>query len=197
MNRLDPRQPMVFDTRDLSRRPGTQLDLARTIELDEDFGTEVVAVPRGRDLDVEIRLESVQEGVLVTGVVDARANGACVRCLESVELPVQTRFQELFAYADRAAHHHAVDADSDGAEVYELVDDLIDLRPVLRDAVVTALPFQPVCREDCPGLCAQCGQPLAEDPDHRHETLDPRWAALQALAASRRPHDDRDESARS
>lgn len=188
---------MVFDTRDLSRRPGTQLDLARTIELDEDFGTEVVAVPRGRDLDVEIRLESVQEGVLVTGVVDARANGACVRCLESVELPVQTRFQELFAYADRAAHHHAVDADSDEAEVYELVDDLIDLRPVLRDAVVTALPFQPVCREDCPGLCAQCGQPLAEDPDHRHETLDPRWAALQALAASRRPHDDRDESARS
>ncbi len=185
---------MVFDTRDLSRRPGTQLDLTRTIELDEDFGTEVVAVPSGRDLDVELRLESVQEGVLVTGSVESRANGACVRCLEPVELPVQTRFQELFAYADRAAHHHEVDADSDEAEVYELVDDLIDLRPVLRDAVVTALPFQPVCREDCPGLCAQCGQPLAEAPDHRHETLDPRWAALQALTTSRRSDDERDES---
>jgi uncharacterized protein len=61
------------------------------------------------------------------------------------------------------------------------VDDLFDLEPVLRDAVVPSLPFQPVCREDCPGLCSECGAHLADDPDHHHEVIDPRWSALQAL----------------
>ena len=71
--------------------------------------------------------------------------------------------------------------DDDEAEQHHLVDDLIDLEPVLRDAVVPSLPFQPVCREDCPGLCSECGAHLAEDPEHHHEVIDPRWAALQTL----------------
>ncbi len=155
----------------------------RTIVTPDEFGTDVIAVPAASPLDIELRLESVSEGVLVTGRVRSEASGACVRCLEPVTLPVTATFQELFAYADRAAHHHEVDADADEADVYELVGDLIDLEPVLRDAVVTTLPFQPRCRADCPGLCAQCGQPLAEDPQHRHDSLDPRWAALAHLAA--------------
>jgi uncharacterized protein len=48
--------------------------------------------------------------------------------------------------------------------------------------VVPALPFKPVCRDDCPGLCSECGARLADDPDHHHEVLDPRWAALSALS---------------
>jgi uncharacterized protein len=52
----------------------------------------------------------------------------------------------------------------------------------LLGAVVLALPFQPVCQDDCPGLCTECGARLADDPDHRHEAaVDPRWAALQQL----------------
>ena len=66
-------------------------------------------------------------------------------------------------------------------ELPELEGDLIDLEPVLRDAVVLALPLRPLCRDDCPGLCAECGARLADDPDHGHETVDPRWAALQGL----------------
>lgn len=154
----------------------------RRIVVTEALGTEIIAVPEGAPLDIELRLESVTEGVLVTGRVEAEATGACVRCLEPVTYPVTARFQELFAYAERAAHHHQVDAGADETEVYELVDDLIGAEPVLRDAVVTSLPFQPVCRADCPGLCAQCGQPMADDPDHRHDSIDPRWAALAALA---------------
>jgi len=170
---------MVFDTRELSRRAGAHREITRTIVAAEDLGTDVIAVPAGSALDIELQLESVQEGVLVTGQVHAQASGACVRCLDPVAFPVIARFQDLFAYADRAAHHHEVDAGADDAETYELVDDLADLEPVLRDAVVTALPFQPLCRSDCPGLCALCGQSLAESPDHQHETIDPRWAALQ------------------
>ena len=85
------------------------------------------------------------------------------------------------AYADRAAHHHEVGADSDEDEVHELVGDLIDLEPVLRDAVVPTLPFKPVCRPDCPGLCSECGARLADDPDHHHDVFDPRWSARRGM----------------
>ena len=165
-------------------------EVTRTVEIPEELGTDIVAVPSGSPVDIELRLESVTEGVLVSGSVRATANGACVRCLDPVSLPVEVSFQELFAYADRAAHHHEVDAGSDEAEVYELVDDLVDLQPVLRDAVVPALPFQPVCRADCPGLCSECGAALAQEPDHRHDVIDPRWASLGGLL-SERPEENR------
>ncbi|MBK8469940.1 MAG: DUF177 domain-containing protein [Candidatus Phosphoribacter sp.] len=181
MPRLDPRAPLVFDTRELRRQPGSMHEVSRQVESPEEMGTDIVAVPAGAPVDIAVRLESVTEGVLVSGSVRATAAGACVRCLEPVRLPVEASFQELFAYADRAAHHHEVGADSDEAEVYELRDDLVDLQPVLRDTVVPALPFQPVCRADCPGLCSECGAALAEDPDHRHDVIDPRWASLGAL----------------
>ena len=70
-------------------------------------------------------------------------------------------------------------ADDEDDDVSRLEGDLLDLEPLLRDAVVLALPFQPLCRDDCPGLCTECGARLADDPDHQHdEPVDPRWAAL-------------------
>lgn len=183
MPRLDPRNPLVIDTRELSRRPGTMQEITRTVRAPEAIGTEVIAIPAGTPMELEIRLESVVEGILVSGSVDAIATGACVRCLDPATYPVGVTFQELFAYADRAAHHHEVGADADEDEVHVLEGDLIDLEPVLRDAVVPALPFQPVCREDCPGLCSECGAKLADDPDHHHDTIDPRWAALSSLSS--------------
>jgi uncharacterized protein len=134
-------------------------------------------------MELDLRLESVVEGVLVTGSARVTAAGACVRCLDPVSLELEARFQELFAYADRAAHHHEVGDDEDESEEHTLEGDLLDLEGVLRDAVVPALPFQPVCRDDCPGLCSQCGARLADEPDHHHDVVDPRWSALSALAA--------------
>ncbi|GAA6526449.1 YceD family protein [Intrasporangium sp. DVR] len=183
MDRPDPRSPLVLDTRELYRRPGTMHELQRTVVLPEDLGTDVIAIKAGSPVEIEVRLESVVEGVLVTGSVSGTATGACVRCLDPVELPLVVGFQELFAYTDRAAHHHEVAGDSDEDDVYELVDDLVDLETVLRDAVVPALPFQPVCRDDCPGLCSECGARLADDPDHHHEVIDPRWSSLSGLLA--------------
>lgn len=117
------------------------------------------------------------EGVLVTGSASAALAGECARCLEPISDEVEVRFQELFVYDD-----HDVDPDEE-LEVSMLQDDLVDLEPLLRDAVVLALPFQPLCTEDCPGLCAECGARLADDPDHGHdEAVDPRWQALSTLA---------------
>ena len=85
------------------------------------------------------------------------------------------------------------DEQDDEGIIYHLDGDLLDLEPVLRDAVVLALPMSPLCREDCPGLCAECGVPLADaGPGHRHdEATDPRWAALKQLGDQETDHQDR------
>ena len=119
--------------------------------------------------------------MLVTGSVRGTATGACVRCLDPVAQQVGGSFQELFVYAERHAHHHEV-GDEDADEELRIEDGLIDLETVLRDTVVPALPFQPVCREDCQGLCSECGVRLEDEPGHHHEVLDPRWAALADMA---------------
>jgi uncharacterized protein len=148
--------------------------VSRTVPTPIDFGTEVIGIPEGTELELKLRLEAVMEGVLVSGTVFGVAVGECIRCLEEVRLPLDAPIQELFAYPDRV-----VEGEDD--EVREIEDDLINLEPALRDAVVLALPFKPVCREDCPGLCSECGALLAHDPGHQHESVDPRWAALQGI----------------
>jgi uncharacterized protein len=175
MIRLDPRSPLVVDTRELGRRPGTMRKMHRTIAAPAGLGTDVIGVPEGSDLELDLRLEAVMEGILVSGTIRGRAVGECVRCLDPVEDEIETDVQELFVYPGRTPEGEDED------ELRELVDEMIDLEPVLYDTLVPALPFQPVCRDDCPGLCSECGARLADDPGHSHESADPRWDALQGL----------------
>jgi len=140
---------------------------------------DVIGVPVGSDVALDLRLEAVMEGVLVSGTAEVHVAGECVRCLEPLEDDLVVDVQELYAYPGSSS------ADADEDEVHHLEGDLLDLEPVVRDAVVLALPLQPVCEEDCPGLCVECGARLAEDPDHRHDALDPRWAALGGLLDGR------------
>lgn len=183
MTALDPRSSLVLDTKEVGRRPGSMVELTRTIEAPADFGTVVLAVPQGDPLRVDVRLESVVEGVLVSGSVRAIGTGMCVRCLDPVAVEIDVTFQELYGYTDRLAHHASV-GDEEAEEELRVEDGLIDLEPALRDAVVPALPFQPVCAPSCPGLCSQCGVRLVDDPGHHHDVIDPRWSALTALAVS-------------
>ena len=168
----------MLDTRELGRRPGSQRQVSRTVPAPADLGIEVLSVPEGAPVELDLRLEAVMEGVLVTGTASAALEGECVRCLEPIRDEIEVTFQELFVYDDIRDAEGAEEDD----EVSMLQDDLIDLEPLLRDAVVLALPFQPLCQDDCPGLCAECGVRLADQPDHRHEAaIDPRWAALTEL----------------
>ncbi|WP_030195082.1 DUF177 domain-containing protein [Streptomyces sp. NRRL S-87] len=187
--RLDHRNPLVFDTRELGRRPGAMHKVSRTVPAPDDLGLAgVIAVPEGASMQLGLRMESVMEGVLVTGITVAKAVGECVRCLEPLELTLNARFQELFSYPDADARGRLKAEPDDDAEDdedrYFLEDDLFDLEPVLRDAVVLALPSQPVCRENCLGLCPECGLSLNDDPDHHHDAVDIRWAALQGLVVT-------------
>ncbi|RXZ67342.1 YceD family protein [Agromyces albus] len=138
------------------------------------MGEGLVAVRAGSELDVDVRLESVHEGILATAEVDAIAEGECGRCLIDIALPVEVEFQELFAYHSGEAFE------------YEVQDDHVDLESLIRDAVVLALPFQPVCRPDCPGLDPETGLRLADHPELvTPEHVDPRWSTLAGFAASR------------
>ncbi|MEO5651345.1 MAG: YceD family protein [Marmoricola sp.] len=182
MRSLDPRAPLVLDTRELGRRPGSQRKISFSTEAPAELGIEILGVPEGSQVDFDLRLEAVMEGVLVSGTVEADLAGECARCLETIEDTIHVDLQELFVYDDPA--HGPVDDEDDG--VSRLEDDLLDLEPLLRDAVVLALPFQPLCREDCPGLCVECGARLADDPEHGHEEpIDPRWAALGEIVAEK------------
>ncbi|GAB2984882.1 DUF177 domain-containing protein [Nocardioides montaniterrae] len=178
MTSLDPRAPLVLDTRELGRRPGTQTEVTRTAPAPADLGIEVLSVPEGAPVHLDLRLEAVMEGVLVTGEAEADLEGECARCLEPIRDQIVVNLQELFVYDDIRDSAEAEEDD----EVSMLRDDLLDLEPLLRDAVVLALPFQPLCEPDCPGMCPECGVRLADEPDHSHEAaIDPRWSALQGL----------------
>jgi uncharacterized protein len=187
--RLDPRQPLVLDTRELGRRPGSMRRVRQTVLAPEEMGRPLASVPAGSELVLDLRLESVMEGVLVSGTVDATMSGECGRCLDPVSAPLQVEIQELYSYPDSGPYGSRSGGRSDDDdEIPSLVDDLIDLEPVLRDALVLALPMSPLCREDCPGLCPDCGEQLAELPeDHSHDAVDPRWAALAGLRAQAQP----------
>ncbi len=188
MNSLDPRAPLVLDTRELGRRPGSERSLELTVPAPAQLGIEVLSVPEGSPVELDLRLEAVMEGVLLTGTATAGLEGECVRCLEPIEDEIHARLQELYVYPEqhaKATEHDDRDLDD---ETSLLVDDMIDLEPLLRDAVVLALPFQPLCQDDCPGLCTECGARLADDPDHTHEApIDPRWAGLEQLQSDVRP----------
>jgi uncharacterized protein len=155
---------------DLTGRPGQMREVSLNLTVVEDMGQGLAQVKSGSAIELELRLESVHEGVLATGEVDAVAVAECSRCLEPLEIKVEVDFQELFAY-------------SLGEEDDFLVEDEnIDLEQVITDAVVLSLPFKPVCSEDCLGLCSECGAKLAEDPHHVHEKpIDSRWTELESF----------------
>ena len=175
-HRLDPRKPLVLDTRELGRRPGSMRTVRFSGPAPESLGGELIGVPLGAEIDLDLRLESVMEGVLVSGTVTAPLSGECGRCLEPVSDTLTVDLQELFAYAE---------GDDQDEDVSRMEGDLLDLEPALRDAVVLALPLTPLCREDCAGLCVDCGERLDDLPeDHAHDAPDPRWAALRSALDS-------------
>ncbi|AVM00362.1 metal-binding protein [Gordonia iterans] len=154
------------------------IEVHRTVSAPERIGAEMIGIPEGGEVDFDLRLESVSEGVLVTGTVRAGTQGQCGRCLEAVNGDVDLFLTELFAYPESETEQT-----TDEEDVARLVDDEVDLEQLIIDAVGTELPLSPVCDESCPGLCVECGIRLADaEPGHGHETIDPRWAGLARFA---------------
>ncbi|HEX7426127.1 MAG TPA: DUF177 domain-containing protein [Mycobacterium sp.] len=171
------RSPLVINIARLGRRPGSMLTIRETVPSPSRIGVELAAIDAGAPLDLDLRVESVSEGVLVTGTVSAPTTGECARCLTPVTGHVEIDLTELFAYPDSAT-----EATTEADEVGHVVDSTIDLEQPIVDAVGLALPFSPLCGPECQGLCPQCGIPMATaEPGHRHEQIDPRWSKLASM----------------
>jgi uncharacterized protein len=159
----------AIDVRDLLERPGS----ARIVHLREpvpDLRTELAGVPEDTPIEGDLTLESVVEGIYVTGSVAGRMTLVCARCLKHFEREFDVDLRELVAREAGPDDDYAIDPDL-----------TLDPEPMVRDAVVLEMPFSPLCRPNCLGLCEICGgdRNLGECPGHA--TIDPRWAALEIL----------------
>jgi uncharacterized protein len=166
-------QDLKISVADLLGRPGAYRDLAVAAAL-EGIRTALAKVT-GDPVRAQLRAESVMEGILITGRIGASTVTQCARCL--IELPAATDVEvcELFV----APGHEGQDDD-----VYRVSGHEIDLEPMIRDALMLALPLHPLCREGCKGFCASCGADLnAGECSCTEEEADPRWAPLDALRA--------------
>lgn len=173
--------PYVIPVHDLIRRPGE----SRTVELEfpapARLGEALIAVEEGATVEIEARLDSIHEGVLVAGRARATAVGECGRCLGPVEKTIDVDVTDLFAYPSEEEFD------------FHIHEEQVDLEELVRDAIVLALPFQPVCRPDCPGLDPETGARLADHPELTpKETLDPRWGALAGFQAEGAGSDEDD-----
>jgi len=180
------RSPLVINISRLGRRPGSMLTFSETVPSPSRIGLDLIGIDEGAPLKLDLRIESVSEGALVTGTVSAPTAGECARCLTPITGDVEIDLTELFAYPDSATDE-TTDADEIGRVGSSGQPDTVDLEQPIVDAIGLALPFSPLCGPDCAGLCPQCGVPLATaEPDHHHEQIDPRWAKLAGML-------DRDE----
>ena len=164
-----------FDVVDLVGRTGTHRSVERTVPAPaREAGGLAMQVAEGDDIAVEIELESVVEGIYVHGTVTAELEGECSRCLDPVEQNVSPRVDELFLYPEKVKAAEREDS-------VLLEEDEVRLGTLVRDALAMEADERPLCREDCPGLCAQCGFRMEDDPEHHHEVIDERFAALKGL----------------
>jgi uncharacterized protein len=156
--------PIEIDVRDLVARPGS----SRSIPLAEQvpgLATELARVPEDRVLAAELLLESVVEGVLVSGPVEGIMVLRCARCLKAFDSGFRLEIHELFAPGE---------ADDE----YPLTDGFMDVEPMIRDAVMLAMPFAPLCRPECLGLCERCGGDRNLGECACPPEADARWSAL-------------------
>ena len=179
-----PSEAFKLNTFELPRRAGEMKEYELDIEVPENVGVPLIFVPAGEVIEVDARLESVTEGILLSAQIFATAKGECTRCLDPVEVEIEKKIQELFNYTAKIGRSKKASSDDELylEEEFMMDGDIMNLETPIRDAIVLGLPFNPLCSPDCLGLCPECGGKWADLPsDHAHESIDARWAALAAL----------------
>src|SRR6478672_13668111 len=112
------------------------LPISETVPSPSRIGLDLIGIDEGAPLKLDLRIESVSEGVLVSGTVSAPTTGECARCLTSITGDVEIDLTELFAYPDSAT-----DETTESDEIGRVIDDTVDLEQPIIDAIGLALPF--------------------------------------------------------
>lgn len=186
---------LAVDILDLPQQAGSFKDLSLTVPAPAGLGTEMIAARVGSPLRLEVSLTTTEDGVLVRGRAQVELAGQCVRCLRDLAEERTVTFDELYL-TEQAAARQAAEGDEEAEDLFRLGETTLDVEPALRDALVLDLPFQPLCRLDCRGLCPECGERLDDLPaDHHHEQRDPRWSVLASLLPAQDDQDSEDGQA--
>ncbi|KAB7790269.1 YceD family protein [Bifidobacterium leontopitheci] len=181
----------------VASRPGQSKPIDAVFPAPSGIGDDVIGVKEGADVTVRGSFDSIVDGLILTAHIDAPVTAECTRCLKPIERDWGVDVTAFFPYADDDQHgrggrgrddDHEVEiiaGEEESEDVYPLSRDcaFADLEALLRDTLVEELPLQPLCSEDCLGLCPQCGVNLNEHPDHRHVVTDLRFASLAGLKA--------------
>ncbi|WP_018142593.1 YceD family protein [Alloscardovia criceti] len=175
------------------------MDAGKTQDIDQlvvpaptGIGDDIVGIPEGQDVTVNGMLESLADGILFTGTISTAFNSECTRCLEPIHETLTTHPVVFYTYEQSTPVASNEDDEVDiiasqdeTADTYPLNPGSIylNLEALIRDSLSQALPLQPLDREDCLGLCPQCGIKLNDHPDHQHEQVNIQWAALEGFKA--------------
>jgi len=186
--------PTRIDVSRLHRQPGSMLEISREIPAPAHLSVAMARVGEGSPIDLDLTLESVVEGIWVSGTADVEVSAECSRCLDPTEWSETVNLEQMYRYPATDARGALIETDEDSDdETPEVIDDVIDIEGPLRDAVVLALPIAPLCSPDCQGICATCGERLSpEEGPHDHPVTDPRWSALQDLLTESPPESEED-----
>lgn len=169
-------RPLRIGIAELRRRLGSRTHVEARAALDH-LAISTAAVPDGAEVAVDVELESISNGLVVEGTVTAPWEGECRRCLEVVRGEVEVPVREIF------------EREPTEGETYRLGEDQVDLEPMVRDAVLLALPLAPLCRPDCAGPAPDAFPTGAGDDDAASERRraeearlrDERWSVLDEL----------------
>ena len=160
------------------------------LKITDAVGVDLLSVKPGEIIEVDLRIQSVDEGVLATARVVADATGECTRCLKPITWPIDENFTELYYY-ETSNTKAAAKRGSKGKSNKEVIDldeddlsfldgDDIDLEPAIRDAIILNLAVNPLCTEDCPGLEDKKGENWEYLSASQTQSLtDQRWSALK------------------
>lgn len=179
--------PFILNTHELPRRTGELKEYELDIEAPTRIGVPLIAIPEGDVIEADVRLESVTEGILLSAEIYAVAVGECIRCLDTVEVVIDRKIQELYRYEPtnekgRKKRREDEDVDLEVEDELQMDGDLMNLEIPIIDAIILTLPVNPLCSEECLGLCPDCGEKWANLPeDHAHEVIDARWSGLENL----------------
>jgi uncharacterized protein len=160
-----------IDVRDLVGRPGATKVEQVSGTLD-DLETELASVKEEAPVRGELVLESLAEGILASGRLEGSLSLRCARCLRGFERGFSVQLHELFApYPHEDSDEYPLDPEG-----------FLDPDQMVRDVIGVELPFAPVCRPDCRGLCGRCGGDLnVRACTCDEQVVDPRWDGLEAL----------------
>ena len=185
-----PLDPFVVNVARLRRNPGARWHEVRSGRFDPDGSLQLESpvqstVPDGAEAVADVWLDAFAGGVMVSGTVRAPWTGLCRRCAVVVggELAVPVRERFVVRTRGPAAHLDPRGAPEDD-DAYPIVDDQLDLGPLVREAIVLELPLAPLCRADCGGLCPSCGTDRNEEECDCLAPADPRWAILSLLGSA-------------